>query len=211
VRGKPSMSHATRPAPGVAVCGDVGFCGRRVIYTSRPPPGTATQRSCLVFPPIPPSPRAPWLQLQLPLRLSNLGPSLAVVVPYRAVSFGLYFGYRERVRRYCHSAWSVAAASWLLAQGATAAGHLVSYPADTVRRRYLMQQHRPKPEWRYQTAAACWRGIATQEGAAGFFKGAGVSAVGSSLVGALVLVGFDFLREQMGAERDATEASASDV
>lgn len=60
---------------------------------------------------------------------------------------------------------------------ACSAAGLIAYPFDTVRRRLMMQAGKAESLQEYKSTIDCWRKIAVNEGARGFFKGAWTNTV----------------------------------
>ena len=81
-------------------------------------------------------------------------------------------------------------ARFAIAQAATVAATLASYPCTTVRHRLILQAGRAAP--RYRGAFHCLAAVAREEGPAALFAGAGV-AVGMSVASALLLVAYDLV------------------
>jgi solute carrier family 25 (adenine nucleotide translocator) protein 4/5/6/31 len=119
----------------------------------------------------------------------GFGISVAGIIVYR----GAYFGFYD-------SAIGVLKPSnivmkFLVAQAVVAASGIASYPFDTVRRRLMMQSG--AKEKLYNGTLDCFAKIAKQEGMNAFFKGAGANILRGA-GGALVLVGYDKIKELIG-------------
>lgn len=122
---------------------------------------------------------------------NGFGVSVAGIIPYRGVYFGLFDSLNER-NPYRKSESNVMrlTSTFAVAQFTAISAGYASYPMDTVRRRLQMQSEKPKEEWTYKGTVDCFGKIMKNEGFTAFFKGAGANAlrtVGSALV--LVLYG----------------------
>lgn len=117
---------------------------------------------------------------------NGLGVSVAGIIPYRGVYFGLFdtlSGFNpyqkdeNNLRR--------ASSKFFCAQVSAISAGYASYPFDTVRRRLQMQSEKPKSEWVYNSTSDCFSKMLKNEGPASLFKGAGANAlrtVGAALV-----------------------------
>ena len=119
----------------------------------------------------------------------GFGISVAGIIVYR----GAYFGFYD-------SAIGVLKPSnivfkFVVAQAVVAASGVASYPFDTVRRRLMMQSG--AKEKLYNGTLDCFAKIAKAEGMGAFFKGAGANILRGA-GGAMVLVGYDKIKEIMG-------------
>merc|ERR1712167_30685 len=119
----------------------------------------------------------------------GFGISVAGIIVYR----GAYFGFYD-------SAIGVLKPSnivfkFIVAQAVVAASGVASYPFDTVRRRLMMQSG--AKEKLYNGTLDCFAKIAKTEGVGAFFKGAGANILRGA-GGAMVLVGYDKIKEIMG-------------
>ena len=119
----------------------------------------------------------------------GFGISVAGIIVYR----GAYFGFYD-------SAIGVLKPSnivfkFVVAQAVVAASGVASYPFDTVRRRLMMQSG--AKEKLYNGTLDCFAKIAKTEGVGAFFKGAGANILRGA-GGAMVLVGYDKIKEIMG-------------
>jgi len=122
-----------------------------------------------------------------PLALYNgLGVSIAGIIPYRGVYFGLFdtlSGYNPYEK--AENPFQRAASKFVCAQVSAISAGYASYPMDTVRRRLQMQSEKPKAEWLYSGTMDCFGKIMKEEGVSALFKGAGANAlrtVGAALV-----------------------------
>ncbi len=80
---------------------------------------------------------------------------------------------------------------FILGYAVTVVAGLISYPLDTIRRRMMMTSG--AAEVKYTSSIDCTTKILRSEGVSTFFRGAG-SNILRGLCGALVLVGFDYLK-----------------
>lgn len=120
----------------------------------------------------------------------GFGISVAGIIVYR----GAYFGFYD-------SAIGVLKPSnmifkFVIAQVVVAASGIASYPFDTVRRRLMMQSG--AKERLYNGTIDCFVQVAKKEGMSAFFKGAGANVLRGA-GGAMVLVGYDKVKELMSA------------
>jgi len=121
---------------------------------------------------------------------NGFGVSVAGIIPYRGVYFGLYDSLREK-NPYKNERGLVGVISKFgVAQFTAIAAGYASYPFDTVRRRLQMQSEKPREEWVYRGTADCTTQIVRNEGLAALFKGAGANAL-RTVGSALVLVLYD--------------------
>lgn len=122
---------------------------------------------------------------------NGFGVSVAGIIPYRGVYFGLFDSLNEiNPLRTSDVTVMRLLSTFAVAQFTAISAGYASYPMDTVRRRLQMQSEKPKEEWTYKGTMDCFAKIAKNEGTSAFFKGAGANAlrtVGSALV--LVLYG----------------------
>jgi solute carrier family 25 (adenine nucleotide translocator) protein 4/5/6/31 len=129
-----------------------------------------------------------------PLALYNgFGVSVAGIIPYRGVYFGLYDSLREK-NPYKNDLGPIGIASkFFVAQTTAICAGYASYPFDTIRRRLQMQSEKPKEQWVYKGTADCLSKILKNEGTKALFKGAGANAL-RTVGSALVLVFYDQLQ-----------------
>jgi solute carrier family 25 (adenine nucleotide translocator) protein 4/5/6/31 len=126
-----------------------------------------------------------------PMALYNgFGVSVAGIIPYRGVYFGLYDSLAD-VNPYKKDKSFIGLLSkFTIAQFTAITAGYASYPFDTIRRRLQMQAEKPKSEWYYSGTIDCFWKILKDEGTSALFKGSSANAlrtVGSALV--LVLYG----------------------
>lgn len=121
---------------------------------------------------------------------NGFGISVAGIIPYRGVYFGLFDTFNG-MNPYKKDSSAIGLLSkFAIAQGTAITAGYASYPFDTIRRRLQMQSEKPQSEWLYKGTLDCFAKIMKDEGTAAMFKGAGANAlrtVGSALV--LVLYG----------------------
>jgi solute carrier family 25 (adenine nucleotide translocator) protein 4/5/6/31 len=133
-----------------------------------------------------------------PMALYNgFGVSVAGIIPYRGVYFGLFDTLREK-NPYKNDRGVVGTLSKFgIAQCVAIIAGYASYPFDTVRRRLQMQSEKPKEKWLYNGTLDCTRKIAQKEGVTALFKGAGSNAL-RTVGSALVLVLYDEITFRFG-------------
>jgi len=133
-----------------------------------------------------------------PLALYNgFGVSVAGIIPYRGVYFGLYDSLREK-NPYKRDFGPIGFISkFAVAQATAICAGYASYPFDTIRRRLQMQSEKPKEQWVYKGTADCFTKILKNEGTSALFKGAGANAL-RTVGSALVLVFYDQLQGMLG-------------
>jgi len=121
---------------------------------------------------------------------NGFGISVAGIIPYRGVYFGLYdsasalnpFKKDTGIKGLC--------SKFAIAQSVAITAGYASYPFDTVRRRLQMQSEKPKDQWTYRGTGHCFAKIMKDEGVTAFFKGAGANAL-RTVGSAMVLVMYD--------------------
>jgi len=116
---------------------------------------------------------------------NGFGVSVAGIIPYRGVYFGLFDTLSEKNPYKNELGVLGFASTFAVAQVTAIAAGYASYPFDTVRRRLQMQSEKPPEQWKYKGTVDCFSQIAAKEGSKAFFKGAGANAlrtVGSALV-----------------------------
>jgi solute carrier family 25 (adenine nucleotide translocator) protein 4/5/6/31 len=122
---------------------------------------------------------------------NGFGVSVAGIIPYRGVYFGLFDSLNEiNPLRTSEVTVMRLLSTFAVAQFTAISAGYASYPMDTIRRRLQMQSEKPKDAWVYKSTTDCFRKILRDEGGKAFFKGAGANAlrtVGSAMV--LVLYG----------------------
>jgi len=121
---------------------------------------------------------------------NGFGISVAGIIPYRGVYFGLYDSARELNPYKKDTGLMGVGSKFAIAQSVAITAGYASYPFDTIRRRLQMQSERPKEEWTYKGTADCFSKILKEEGGAAFFKGAGANAL-RTVGSAMVLVLYD--------------------
>ncbi|KAG2382753.1 hypothetical protein C9374_005333 [Naegleria lovaniensis] len=121
---------------------------------------------------------------------NGFGVSVAGIIPYRGVYFGLYDTLREKNPYHGDAGFMGVITKFALAQAVSIAAGYASYPFDTVRRRLMMQSEKPKDQWIYKGTVDCFGKILREEGMKAMFKGAGANAV-RTVGSALVLVLYD--------------------
>merc|ERR1719327_1504656 len=128
---------------------------------------------------------------------NGFGVSVAGIIPYRGVYFGLY-DTASQANPYKKDRGVMGLASkFAIAQCVAIAAGYASYPFDTVRRRLQMQSEKPKEEWLYKGTTDCLAKICKDEGVTALFKGAGANAL-RTVGSALVLVLYDQIKTVMG-------------
>jgi solute carrier family 25 (adenine nucleotide translocator) protein 4/5/6/31 len=121
---------------------------------------------------------------------NGFGVSVAGIIPYRGVYFGLYDSLREKNPYKSEGGVIGFVSKFAVAQFTAIMAGYASYPFDTVRRRLQMQSEKPKEEWIYKGTADCTSQIIRNEGIQAMFKGAGANAL-RTVGSALVLVLYD--------------------
>lgn len=121
---------------------------------------------------------------------NGFGISVAGIIPYRGVYFGLYDTAREMNPYKKDTGLMGVGSKFAIAQSVAITAGYASYPFDTIRRRLQMQSERPKEEWTYKGTGDCFSKILKEEGGAAFFKGAGANAL-RTVGSAMVLVLYD--------------------
>jgi solute carrier family 25 (mitochondrial adenine nucleotide translocator), member 4/5/6/31 len=121
---------------------------------------------------------------------NGFGVSVAGIIPYRGVYFGLYDTLREMNPYKKDLGMMGMASKFGIAQFTAIAAGYASYPMDTVRRRLQMQSEKPKEQWMYANTIDCFKKIMKDEGLTAFFKGAGANAL-RTVGSAMVLVMYD--------------------
>lgn len=121
---------------------------------------------------------------------NGFGISVAGIIPYRGVQFGLndtLIGINPWGKE---SGFIGLASKWACAQFSVIMSGFVTYPFDTVRRRLQMESEKKIEDRMYKGALHCAQKILKDEGAKAMFKGAGANVLrgtGAALV--LVLYG----------------------
>jgi len=135
-----------------------------------------------------------------PLALYNgFGVSVAGIIPYRGVYFGMYDSLREKNpwRRDMGPVGIIS--KFAVAQITAITAGYASYPFDTVRRRLQMQSEKPKEQWVYKGTFDCFAKVWRDEGMRALFKGAGANAL-RTVGSALVLVLYDQFQSILGLD-----------
>jgi len=121
---------------------------------------------------------------------NGFGISVAGIIPYRGTQFGLndtLLGMNPFAKEV---SFIGIASKWACAQFSVIMSGFVTYPFDTVRRRLQMESEKKVEDRMYKGALNCFSKIASEEGTAALFKGAGANVLrgtGAALV--LVLYG----------------------
>jgi len=130
---------------------------------------------------------------------NGFGVSVAGIIPYRGVYFGLYDSLREKNPYKKDLGVMGIFSKFAVAQTTAIAAGYASYPFDTVRRRLQMQSEKPKDQWVYRGTADCFTKVLKDEGMTALFKGAGANAL-RTVGSALVLVLYDQIQSILGIE-----------
>merc|ERR1711861_22647 len=115
---------------------------------------------------------------------NGFGVSVAGIIPYRGVYFGLYDTASAGNPYKKDEGIMGILSKFAIAQCVAITAGYASYPFDTIRRRLQMQSEKPKEEWIYKGTGHCFTKIIKDEGVTALFKGAGANAlrtVGSAL------------------------------
>lgn len=116
---------------------------------------------------------------------NGFGVSVAGIIPYRGVYFGLYDSLREKNPWKNELTILGTLSKFAVAQTTAITAGYASYPFDTIRRRLQMQSEKPRDKWVYSGTFDCLSKILKDEGIRALFKGAGANAlrtVGSAMV-----------------------------
>lgn len=124
---------------------------------------------------------------------NGFGVSVAGIIPYRGVYFGLYDSLRTKNPWKDSKGFMKLFSKFCIAQAVAIAAGYASYPMDTVRRRLQMQSERPREQWKYKGTMDCFGQIIKNEGGKALFKGAGANAL-RTVGSALVLVLYDEIK-----------------
>jgi solute carrier family 25 (adenine nucleotide translocator) protein 4/5/6/31 len=131
---------------------------------------------------------------------NGFGVSVAGIIPYRGVYFGLYDSLREK-NPYKNENGPLAVVSRFgVAQFTAIVAGYASYPFDTVRRRLQMQSEKPKEQWIYRGTLDCFTKVVKEEKWSALFKGAGANAL-RTVGSAMVLVLYDSFRTAIGIRK----------
>lgn len=122
----------------------------------------------------------------------GFGPSLAGIIPYRAVFFGGYDTLKAILLKDEKSAsfWK----KWGISQTNTTVAQMVVYPLDTVRRRLAMRGG--GKDALYTNSFDCAKKIFQAEGITGFYKGAWANTLRAT-GGALCIVFYDEIKKAL--------------
>jgi len=135
-----------------------------------------------------------------PLALYNgFGVSVAGIIPYRGVYFGLYDTFREKNPWKKDTGLLGILSKFVVAQGTAITAGYASYPFDTIRRRLQMQSEKPREQWVYSGTLNCLKKIIADEGIRALFKGAGANAL-RTVGSAMVLVLYDQFQQILGLD-----------
>lgn len=130
---------------------------------------------------------------------NGFGVSVAGIIPYRGVYFGLNDTLSAANPYNKDPNWVTKTASrFAVAQFTAISAGYASYPMDTVRRRLMMQSNRPKEDWLYSGTADCFKKVVKEEGATALFKGAGANAL-RTVGSAMVLVLYASIQDVLGS------------
>jgi len=134
---------------------------------------------------------------------NGFGVSVAGIIPYRGVYFGMYDTLAE-LNPFKNDAnnFTRLASIFTIAQTTAIAAGYASYPMDTVRRRLQMQSEKPQSEWIYKGTMDCFAKVTKEEGITALFKGAGANAL-RTVGSAMVLVLYGEIKVLMGGQRGA--------
>jgi solute carrier family 25 (mitochondrial adenine nucleotide translocator), member 4/5/6/31 len=130
---------------------------------------------------------------------NGFGVSVAGIIPYRGVYFGLFDSLKEKNPYKRDKGLMGILSTFVVAQFTAIVAGYASYPFDTVRRRLQMQSEKPKEEWVYKGTLDCTKKIIAEEGTGALFKGAGANAL-RTVGSALVLVLYDQLQKMLGID-----------
>jgi len=132
---------------------------------------------------------------------NGFGVSVAGIIPYRGVQFGL----NDTIRGLNPWAKEVSfigiASKWAGAQFSVIMSGFVTYPFDTVRRRLQMESELPVEKRMYKGALHCAGKIVKDEGMSAMFKGAGANILRGTGA-ALVLVFYGEAKNWMAANAE---------
>jgi solute carrier family 25 (adenine nucleotide translocator) protein 4/5/6/31 len=130
---------------------------------------------------------------------NGFGVSVAGIIPYRGVYFGMYDSLLQLNPWKKESGIVGLASKFAIAQATAITAGYASYPFDTIRRRLQMQSEKPKEKWVYSGTVDCFNKILKHEGVGAMFKGAGANAL-RTVGSALVLVLYGEIKTMMGFE-----------
>jgi len=128
---------------------------------------------------------------------NGFGVSVAGIIPYRGVYFGLY-DTLSGINPFRKEGGVIGFLSkFAIAQATAITAGYASYPFDTIRRRLQMQSEKPQSEWLYKGTVDCFYKILKDEGSKALFKGAGANAL-RTVGSAMVLVLYDYIKDFLG-------------
>jgi len=130
---------------------------------------------------------------------NGFGVSVAGIIPYRGVYFGLYDSLAGLNPFQRDQNVIGILSKFAIAQVTAITAGYASYPFDTIRRRLQMQSEKPPSEWLYKGTVDCFWKILKDEGPNAMFKGAGANAL-RTVGSALVLVLYGEIKVLMGFE-----------
>jgi len=133
---------------------------------------------------------------------NGFGVSVAGIIPYRGVYFGMFDSLIARNPYKNESGVIGLLSKFAIAQATAITAGYASYPFDTVRRRLQMQSEKPKAEWLYSGTMDCFFKVMKEEGMGAIFKGAGANAL-RTVGSALVLVLYGEIKTMLGFEGGA--------
>jgi len=133
---------------------------------------------------------------------NGFGVSVAGIIPYRGVYFGMFDSLIARNPYKNESGVIGLLSKFAIAQATAITAGYASYPFDTVRRRLQMQSEKPKAEWLYSGTIDCFFKVMKEEGMGAIFKGAGANAL-RTVGSALVLVLYGEIKTMLGFEGGA--------
>merc|ERR1711976_193329 len=121
---------------------------------------------------------------------NGIGPSTMGIFIYRGVQFGLQDTLKAFNPYQKETTPFALFSKFVVAQIAVSASGLAAYPLDTMQRRLQNEATKPKEQQIYNGMADCFSKIYKNEGAKGFFKGAGANILRGTGA-AIVLVMYD--------------------
>ena len=131
---------------------------------------------------------------------NGFGVSVAGIIPYRGVYFGMYDSLLG-INPWKKDSNNVIRlmSTFAIAQVTAITAGYASYPFDTVRRCLQLQSEKPQAEWVYKGPLDCLRKIIRDEGKLALFNGAGANAL-RTVGSAMVLVLYGEIKTMMGFE-----------
>lgn len=131
---------------------------------------------------------------------NGFGISVAGIIPYRGVYFGLYDTASAMNPLRKDTGLKGIGSKFAIAQCVAITAGYASYPFDTVRRRLQIQSEKPKEEWTYKGTRDCFKKVYKEGGIPAFFKGAGANAL-RTVGSAMVLVLYDQFQTLLAANK----------